>query len=206
MNQSEIAQIVDELRRKHPESTGAADLSDFELTLSLLPQGVVWRVADLTPSVCALAPGDALFTITLGEAPEPELPRAATLSSRRVETEELLAELEWGDYLRLTGNERWRRTHWTFRFPGQDSDQLEQWQRITGQVRTSPAPQEVDRDEWFARGLLARIRRPAGDGGESAGVDRGPLEQAPAEPSPSRGERVTDIWGNPLDKRGRRRR
>jgi hypothetical protein len=84
VKQTDIAQIVHELRSLHPDLAGERDLSDFEITLGLLPEGSVWRVAERRAAVFALAPGDRLFTVTLAEPPEPGLPCAATLLVARL--------------------------------------------------------------------------------------------------------------------------
>ena len=205
MKQSEIAQVLDELRRKHPDLAGEQDLSDLELTLELVPEQSVWRVADGTPAVFAFAPGDRLFTIELGQPAQPGLACPATLTSTAVEGDKLLARLEWGDPAVFNGGEVWRSTRWSFRLPGQGDRQLEEWQQLTGHVRTDVDPHELDRDEHYARGLLGRIeRRPAG-GEPAASADEAPME-APSVPSGPRREQVTDLWGNPIDKRRRRRR
>jgi hypothetical protein len=205
VNQTDIAQIVQELRRKHPGATDASDLGDFELTLGLLPEAGVWRIADLTPSFFALLPGNALFSITLGHPPAQGLPGTASLSSRAVEAEKLVARLEWGEHISVRGEEVWRRTHWTFRFGGQLDEALEEWQQVTGHVRTDGGRGDVDRDEYYARGLLARIGRGPAPGGSVAALTADQSEEAP-EPTGAAGEQVTDIWGNPLDRRRRRRR
>lgn len=157
MNETDISLIVAELHRKHPEPTGICDLSDLELTLALLPDQGVWRISDSTPTVLALAPEDTLFTVTLGRSPGPQLPCAATLSSRVVDGEKLVARLEWGEYRHMSDGETWRDTHWVFRCGNQDDAELEEWQRVTGRVRTHPEPEELDHDEQYARGLLSRI-------------------------------------------------
>src|SRR5205807_7153567 len=87
VNERQVTQIVDELRRKHPEATRMCDPRDLELTLALVPGVGVWRVGDLTPTVFALAPDDALLIVTIGRTRESGSPCAVTLSSRTVETE-----------------------------------------------------------------------------------------------------------------------
>jgi len=84
VDQTDISQIVCQLREKHPAPAGECDLSDLELALGLLPDLSVWRVADLTPAVFALAPGDRLFTITLGPPPEPGSPCSVALLLARI--------------------------------------------------------------------------------------------------------------------------
>jgi hypothetical protein len=204
VNQTEVAEIVAELRRKHP---GLPDeLGELERTLGIVPEGAVWRVGDLTVAVFALAPGDALFTITLEPAPEPGAVGGVTLSSRTVKSEEVLARLQWGDYLRIPGEDRWRRTHWTFRYPDQSDDQLEEWQRVSGNVRTSSQPEALDRDEAYARELLARVRRhPVGVGSAEPTEQSRPAQGWAGPDAPPR-QQVTDVWGNPLEKRRRKRR
>jgi len=199
-----MAQIMHELRRKHPDAAGGSDLSDFELTLALLPDHSVWRVADLTPAVVALAPGDRLFTIALGSA------RAAgtSLSTSVVDGDTLLARLEWGENVETGEGQVWRRTRWTFPFPGQDDEELEEWQRANGSVRTDVRPLELDHDERYARALFARIAHPraSAGGGFSAFDERESFEEPPPLPGTSARHQVTDIWGNPIDRRRGRRR
>lgn len=206
MDETEVAEIVGELRRKHAGATADRDLSDFELTLGLLPDPWVWKVSDLAPSAYLLGPRYTLSTITLGVSPQPGLPCAATLSTKTLDGEKLTAHLEWGEYLTVGGSELWRRTHWTFPLTGQADGQLEEWQRVTGSVRLDAGQTGLDYDERYARGVFERIGRAVSDSGAVAAGDRDVHEQPPPAPSDSAGQPVTDIWGNPLEKRRRRRR
>jgi hypothetical protein len=206
VNQGEIAQVMDELRRKHPDAADERDLSDFELTLALVPEQSIWRVADRTPAVFAIARGDRRFTVELGQPGRPGLPGPATLTSTAVEADKLLVRLEWGEPEVFSGGEIWRRTHWSFRLPEQEDRQLEEWQQVIGHVRTDVHPQELDRDEHYARGLLARIDRRVVRGEPAAPADQEAPTEAPPVPGGPHREQVTDIWGNPIDKRRRGRR
>lgn len=145
------------------------------------------------------------MTISLKRSSAPGLRCTATLSSRTVEAEKLMARLEWGEYVRGADGEVWRRTRWTFPFQGQGEEGLEEWQQASGRIRTDVRPLEPDRDEQYARALFAWISRPGPPGELFAFYEQEPPDPPPGPASPRRGA-VTDLWGNPIDKRRGRRR
>jgi hypothetical protein len=98
----------------------------------------------------------------------------------------------------VTYRQKDRHTSWEFRF--HDRDPL----RIEGRI-TAETP---DRAEALARALAARIGWRTVEQIPVAGQE--PQDEEPADPgSPPQGEadrqRITDLWGNPISKRQRRR-
>lgn len=157
MNPADISQIGQALCRQHPTIAAACDLADFERTLAMLPDQGEFKIAELTPAVFALVPGDALFTITIAAPEKHGGVCAVTLTTRTLDGHKLAARMEWGELINTRGGEAWRRTHWIFRYAGQADDALDEWQRVSGLVRIRPLPEELDHNERYARALLARV-------------------------------------------------
>jgi hypothetical protein len=157
MNPADIAQISQALCRQHPTIASGCDLADFERTLAMLPDQGEFKIAELTPAVFALAPGDALFTITVSPPEQHGGSCVVTLTSRTIDGHKLAARMEWGELVHTRDGESWRRTNWIFRYAGHADDELDEWQRVSGLVRVRPQPEEVDYNERYARALLARV-------------------------------------------------
>jgi hypothetical protein len=157
MNETEIAEIFQELGRKHPRTVGSCDLNDFERTLEMVPDSGEWKVADRAAAVFALVPGDTMFTISIAPPATLGAVCAVSMTSRALDGHRLVAHLEWGGQVRTRGSEVWRRTEWTFHYRDQHADDIEEWQTVSGMVRVSPLPAELDRDEEYARSLLRRV-------------------------------------------------
>jgi hypothetical protein len=155
MNEHEIAQIVQE--RKHPRTAGSCDLEDFERTLAMLPASGEWKMAEHTAAVFALVPGDTLFTISIASPRSHGEICAVTMTSRSLDGHRLVARMEWGKRVPMRDGEVWQHTHWTFRYRDQEDDELEEWQQVSGMVRVTPLPVELDHEEEYARSLLSRV-------------------------------------------------
>jgi hypothetical protein len=160
MDEETIATIVRTLQEEHPHVVGGWALDDLERTLRLVPgDGGVWRIADSAAAVYVLVPNETLITITLTFENRQERVR---MTSRPLEGAKIIVGLDWGERPR-PGSEptTWRETRWTFRYAHQDETQLDEWQTITGRVRTVPEPEQIDRNEAFARSLLTSVGRRA---------------------------------------------
>jgi hypothetical protein len=152
MNEAAIAEIVGAMKRQHPN---AYVVYEFERTLALVPQDSgVWKIADLVPAVIILVPGDTLFTISIVDKDGTTAMRSCPL-----ERDKILVGMKWGESTKGDAGQIWQQTHWTFRYVNQDEDKLDEWQRVTGRVRLAPGPEQLDRNELYARSLLSRVGR-----------------------------------------------
>ena len=151
----------------------------------VLPAADTWAaLGQGDEATLALLAGDLLVTVTRETEGEGEHQLVVTGRPLRI------AE--------VTYRQQDQHTSWEFRF--HDRDPL----RIDGRI-TAETP---DQAEAFARALAARIGWRTGERTPIASQE--PQEDEPADPgSPPQGEadrqRITDVWGNPISKRPRRR-
>lgn len=55
MNERDTVEILKEFRERHSHTISNCDLADLDLTLTILPDSGVWKIADHAPAIFALA-------------------------------------------------------------------------------------------------------------------------------------------------------
>jgi hypothetical protein len=181
------ADINDALRMWEEQGAEGLPRSDIERALRRLPKSGICAVSNDAAELFMLGPTDTLFTVSVDGG-------TVTVTSRPLDARRLIVELRLAE----------GHTQWTFRYAG-GGETRERWHSISGSVATTgdAGEEHPDDREQFARALAERAGWTQSPREPTASEPPGGSSQEESAPEEPRWRARTDVWGRPLDVRGR---